>query len=209
MFIDSGFRPGKKDKVPEHRVYEFCRRHRRVAFPTKGVKSARTPLRKSEIEVRQDGKKATYGLVLYVLDTDHWKSAIHERLRYPVDAPMAWLIDAEADERYLRQLVSEARVVKPSGDFEWVQRARDNHYLDCEAMAAAAGLLLGVQRITERQAENAVRDATKPPAGAPKSRSVPPPAEPEGEGIEEQVQPETTAPTVAPRSRSASRRLNG
>ena len=26
-FIDSGFWPGKKDEVLEHRVYEFCRRH--------------------------------------------------------------------------------------------------------------------------------------------------------------------------------------
>jgi phage terminase large subunit GpA-like protein len=78
MFVDSGFRPGKKFLVPVHRVYEFCRRHRRAVFPTKGLASARLPLRASKIEVKPDGpgaaaKAAKYGLTLYLLDTDHWK----------------------------------------------------------------------------------------------------------------------------------------
>ena len=134
------------------------------------------PLRKSDIEPRQDGKPLGYGLRLYVLDTDHWKSAVHERLRYPEDAPAAWTIDADADDRYLRQLVSEARVVKPSGDFEWVLRSRDNHFLDCEAMALAAGYLLGVQRLTET--ETRVR-ATKPAQRA--TGTKPAPSEPRAE----------------------------
>ena len=43
-FIDSGFRPGKKDEVPEHRVYEFCRRHARIAYAVKGFDHRDQPL---------------------------------------------------------------------------------------------------------------------------------------------------------------------
>src|SRR6185369_17117890 len=35
--IDSGFRPDKVERGPEHAVYEFCRRHRRLAKPSKGA----------------------------------------------------------------------------------------------------------------------------------------------------------------------------
>lgn len=222
MFVDSGFRPGKKDRVPEHRVYAFCRRHRRVAFATKGVKSARTPLRRSDIEVRQDGKKAGYGLQLYIVDSDHFKSAVHERLRCPLDATPNWVFDADADEHYLRQLVSEARVIKPSGQFEWLQLARANHYLDAEALAMAAGFLLGVQRLTEIGTEG------KKPARRrrPPASSAPPPikgdrvdSRPAGSVDGARSKPAAPpAPAVPPRAapegnferaRAASRRLNG
>ena len=43
-FIDSGFRPGKKDEVPEHRVYKFCRRHARIAYAVKGFDHRDQPL---------------------------------------------------------------------------------------------------------------------------------------------------------------------
>ena len=35
-FIDAGFRPGKRDMVPEHKVYDFCRRHGRQVRASKG-----------------------------------------------------------------------------------------------------------------------------------------------------------------------------
>lgn len=170
MFVDSGFRPGKKDQVPEHRVYEFCRRHKRAVFPTKGLATARVPLRPSKIEVKPHpagAVKAKYGLTLYLLDTDHFKSFVHERLRYPDDSPGAWLLHAETSDDYCRQIVSEARVRKPNGGFQWIAHSRDNHYLDCEAMAAAAGLLLGVQRLREIETE---------PSPAARARPAPPPA---------------------------------
>jgi len=193
MFIDSGFRPGKKFNVPEHRVYEFCRRHRRVAFPTKGRKTQRVPLVKSKIEVKQDGKAAKYGLDLFLLDTDHWKSFVHERIRYSVDAPGAWLLHAKTTDDYLRQLVSEVRVTSGTS-FEWVERSRQNHYLDCEAMAAAAGFLLGVQRLREMAVLDAnstskpqktrqdgrktqTNAAATPPAEAAEAPASPPPRE--------------------------------
>jgi hypothetical protein len=51
--------------------------------------------------------------------------------------------------------VSEARLKQQSGKVEWVQRSRDNHFFDCEAMQAAAGYLLNVQRIPLKKSARA------------------------------------------------------
>ena len=148
-FIDSGFRPGKTDTLPLNRVYEFCRRFIRRVRPTKGSSAPmRTPLIISKIEVRRkDGRAAQFGLDLVRLDTDHWKSWVHERLRWPVDHVGGWHVFRGVDDDYCHQIVSEARLKLPTGRVEWVQRSRDNHFFDCEAMQAAAGYLLNVQRI--------------------------------------------------------------
>jgi phage terminase large subunit GpA-like protein len=148
-FVDSGFRPGKTDLLPINRIYDFCRRFMRRVRPTKGASTAmRTPLIFSKIEVsRKDGKAAKFGLDLVRLDTDHWKSWVHERLRWPEEHTGAWKVFKGVDDDYCHQLVSEARLKQPTGRVEWVQRSRDNHFFDCEAMQAAAGYLLNVQRI--------------------------------------------------------------
>jgi hypothetical protein len=49
---------------------------------------------------------------------------------------------------------------KPNGRVTWVQRSRENHYLDAEAMAYAAGYLLNVQHI---QPHHRLRSAPPPP----------------------------------------------
>jgi phage terminase large subunit GpA-like protein len=148
-FVDSGFRPGKTDTLPLNRVYEFCRRFPRRVRPTKGSSAPmRTPFLLSKIEVsRKDGRAARFGLDLVRLDTDHWKSWVHERLRWPQDHVGGWHVFKDLDDDYCHQIVSEARLKLPTGKVEWVQRSRDNHFLDCEAMAAASGYLLNVQRI--------------------------------------------------------------
>jgi phage terminase large subunit GpA-like protein len=148
-FIDSGFRPGKKDDVPEHRVYEFCRRHARVAYAVKGFDHRDQPLSVKRIDVTPKGKAAKYGLDLVRLDSDFFKSWVHERVRWPDDQPGGWHLPSDVTEAYCRQIVSEGRVKKPSGGSMWVQRSRENHFLDCEAMAYAAAYMLGVQRISD------------------------------------------------------------
>lgn len=149
-FVDSGFRPGRPDTLPLNRVYEFCRRFPRQVRPTKGSSSPmRVPLVAGKIEVARSGKTATFGLDLIRLDTDHWKSWVHERVRWPEDQVGAWHLPVDTDDDYCKQIVSEARVKRPSGRAVWVQRSRDNHYLDCEAMQAAAGYMLNVQRLSD------------------------------------------------------------
>ena len=108
----------------------------------------RTPLMFSKIEVRRkDGRAAKFGLDLCRLDTDHWKCWVHERLGGPIDHVGGWHVFKGVDDDYCHQIVSEARMKLPTGKVEWVQRSRDNHFFDCEAMQAAAGYLLNVQRI--------------------------------------------------------------
>jgi phage terminase large subunit GpA-like protein len=147
-FIDSGFRPGKKFAVPLNRIYQFCRRFKRFAFPTKGSSSAMTkPLVKVRPDVTKQGEVNKYGLELIRLDSDHWKSFIHERLAWPLDQLGAFHINQEASEDYCRQLVAESRVITDNGKAMWVMRSRHNHFLDAEAMASAAAFMLNVHHI--------------------------------------------------------------
>lgn len=161
-FIDSGFRPGKKSALPVNRVYQFCRRFKRLVRPTKGSSSAMTkPLIKVKPDVTREGDVAKYGLELIRLDTDAWKSTVQEKLSWPADAPGAWHIHADVTDDYCKQLVSEVRIIGDSGTPVWVEKSRNNHFLDAEAMAAAAGFMLNVHHLKDGVRRKA------PPAAAP------------------------------------------
>lgn len=163
--IDSGFRPGRPDAVPEHRVYQFCQQHARFCRPTKGRATQIKPVIPTKVEVGIDirGKRVQIGLDMLLLDTDYFKRFVHERLNWPTDEAGAFHVPEDVSDDYLKQLVSEARIKKPGGKPTWVRRSPENHYLDCEAMNAAAGYFLGVQRFREMPAA----DSSEPP---PKKR---------------------------------------
>jgi hypothetical protein len=95
------------------------------------------------------------------------------------------------DDDYCHQLVSEARVKHPTGRVEWVQRSRDNHFFDCEAMQAAAGYLLNVQRIPLQNGRTGTRNGV--------GRQPPTPSE----VVSATEAPPSPAPT--PRGRGARR----
>lgn len=158
--IDSGFRPGRPDAVPENRVYQFCQKHSRFCRPTKGRDTQVKPVmpRKSEVGIDIRGRRVMIGLERLDLDSDYFKRFVHERLRWPVDEPGAFHLPQDVSDDYLRQLVSEARIRKPGGKPVWVRRAKDNHYLDCEAMNAAAAFFLGVQRLRDEPARKGTND---------------------------------------------------
>lgn len=152
--IDSGFRPGNPKQVPENRVYSFCQRNARLCRPTKGRDTlVGKPLRVSQIEARVNwrGKLETVGIELFILDTDYFKRFVHERLRWPIDEPGAFLLPDDVPDYYLQQLVAEARIKKAGGKSIWIQRTRENHFFDIEAMQAAAGWFLGAQRLTNTE----------------------------------------------------------
>ena len=149
MMVDSGYRPDKVDSGDLNKVYEFTRRYPRMAIPCKGAATAAVPIRFNEIEVTPRGRKSPVSLRLAHLDSDFFKSLVHSRLRIPESEPGALRLYMDADEDYARQMVSEIRVVTRGEKPKWVPIFRDNHYLDCEALAAAGGYLLGVQRIPE------------------------------------------------------------
>lgn len=167
MFIDAGFRPGKKDIVPEHRVYEFARRHGRSVYATKGFENRPTPLSVNRIDVTPKGAKSKYGVDLVRLSSDFFKTWVHERLRWPSDQPGGWHLHEAVTDDYCRQIVSEARVRKPKGNgFQWVKTHTQNHFLDAEALAYAAAYMLKVPQMrddTHRRVPIAAPSASQHP----------------------------------------------
>ena len=161
VFIDSGFRPDKPELGNEHKVYEFCRRYSWLCSPTKGRDQQSPPYRVSKIEVKPDGKKALYSIDLVTLSTDFFKSLVMSRIRTPADQPGAFHVHEAITEEYCKQLTSEARVVI-EGKPVWVKRSRHNHYLDCEALCAAIGYTMNVQRIPEGVERAPKREAAVP-----------------------------------------------
>ncbi len=146
--IDSGFNPGGEAPVPLNRVYEFCRKYQRFVFPAKGAsRPQRVPVTRSRIEVDGEGKADSYGLELWRIDTDWTKSFVHERLAFKPGEHGRFNVAADASEDYCRQIVAEARTILPTGKPKWIARARDNHFLDAEAMNCAMAWVLNMQRI--------------------------------------------------------------
>lgn len=149
--IDSGFRPNKMEAGAESVVYDFCRSHMRNTRPSKGAASlANGALAISKIEINPGHGKAKYGLELIRVNTDWCKLWVHERIRWPQDQPGAFFLPEDVTDDYCAQLLSEARVKNKLGRAEWIRRSRENHYLDCEAMAYAAGYMLNVHHIGGR-----------------------------------------------------------
>lgn len=146
--VDSGFRPGKKDAVPEHKVYEFARRYPWLVIPTKGKDVQNPPYRISPIEVKPDGRRTVYSIKLAWLSSDFFKSLFLSRLALPAGQLGAFYPHSDVDDDYCKQLVSEVRVIE-DGRPKWVQTSKDNHFLDCEAISEAMGYALNVQRIPD------------------------------------------------------------
>lgn len=169
-FVDSGFRPGKKSAGDENKIYEFCRRHPRFAYPCKGMESRDVPISVKRIDVTPLGDKPSYGLDLVRLDSDVLKSWVHARVRWPKDHPGGWHLPSDVDDAYCRQIVSEARMRKAGGGFTWTPLRPDNHFLDCEALAYGAARMLGLERI---------HDETPPPERMPLEPKVLAAPEPE------------------------------
>lgn len=64
-------------------------------------------------------------------------------MRWPDDQLGGWHLPSDTTEAYCRRIVSEGRVKKPSGSYLWVQRWRDNHFLDCEGDGLFRGVHAG------------------------------------------------------------------
>lgn len=172
--IDSGFRPGKKFELPVNRVYEFCRRNRRLFKPTKGASTQMVrPIMARSIDVNHRGQILHKALDLFRLDTDHWKLWVHERIRWDLEKPGGWHLPDDVTDDYCMQMVSESRVKKASGPAKWVQRSRDNHFWDCEAMQAAAGHMLNVVHLRPLD-EVAIINRSRAPRAAPENQSSAP-----------------------------------
>ncbi|KRQ99336.1 terminase [Bradyrhizobium valentinum] len=175
--IDSGFRANKPNEGPTNVVYDFCRRFRRFCKPTKGYDTLTAPMMRGKAKMTIPGQRAPVELELVRLDTDFWKSRLHERLAWPHEQPGGFLLAADASDDYLKQLASEVRKITPSGRPQWVPLTRRNHFLDVEAMNEAAGHMLAVQKIplgAKRQETIDDDDPSPPPVVDPPPGAPPP-----------------------------------
>lgn len=172
VLVDSGFRPGKKFIVPEHRVYAFARRFPHLVRATKGASTTMIkPVINRKIDIKLDGQEIKNGLELLRLDTDYFKSWVQQRIRWEKGTPGAWNLPEDVTEGYCRQIVSEARIRAPGGKVKWVQKSKENHFLDCEAMQGAAQLILNLSKL--RDGPPLIRRASRDdqPASPPTDRS--------------------------------------
>lgn len=147
MFIDSGYRPGDQHRRPENVIYSFCRRFGDRAFPTKGHDAQDRPIKSNLLDIDFQGAVLKGGIRLFHLNSDFFKSWIHARVGWPVGEPGGWHLNQETDEDYCRQIIAEEVVTKPSGRRVWIKKSRQNHYLDCEALAVAAAYSLHAEAL--------------------------------------------------------------
>lgn len=156
VFVDSRYR------TPY--VFKFVRKHRTWAFAAVGVDSASKPLARKQVDVNRAGKIVKGGLSRWTVDTDYFKRWIHERLERDRDLPGQWHLPIDATDDYCKQLVAEARIVKPSGRIAWKILRKDNHYLDCEmlGLACAHSLRVHVKADNTPSPKNVVKGGRAP-----------------------------------------------
>lgn len=174
-FIDSGYRPGDKERRPEHAVYRFANRHHGLVYATKGHDVLDRPMKANDIDVTLGGRLLKGGLKLWHLNTDYLKSTIYSRLRWPEGEAGEWTLHRDADMDYCRQLVSEQILVTSSGRRVWM-RKHENHYLDAEMNALAAAMSLQAEMLPPWEDAQAARQAAESaPPPAPSSSFIPRP----------------------------------
>ena len=135
MCVDSGY-------MTDY-VYAFCRDHRGVALPTKGQETLDKPYRATNIDVNIRGKTIRNGIQLWNFNSDMMKVWVHSRIEWPDGEPGAWYLPSDIDEDYCKQIVAEQRTTKANGAPTWIKTARDNHFLDAEALSYLAVRILG------------------------------------------------------------------
>ena len=148
-FADSGYRPGLDEHPrPDHAVYTWTRRHKGVAYPTKGWDARSRPLSTSLVDVRAGGQTIKHGVQLWHVDASYYKRQIYDALNTEPPASSLHLPD-DVDDEYAEQLVAEEMLVKPSGHISWIaRRSRPNHYLDTHVLCRAAATSLNLHKLT-------------------------------------------------------------
>lgn len=154
MIVDSGYLADM--------VYAVARRNKRSIRAAKGHDRLDKPFYSSKVDVTpRKGKVIKNGLQLWHFDTDRAKTWVHARINRDKDLPGQWRLPIDIDDDYCKQLVAEERVEKSSGGVIWIRVAKDNHFLDAEAMAYLGAKMLS-SRITAKAKPVATTEDIKP-----------------------------------------------
>lgn len=158
MLVDSGYLADM--------VYKFCRRNKGRAVATKGHDRIDRPFYASKIDVNSRGKVIKKGLQLWHFCSDTMKTWVHGRVNRERDLPGQWWLPSDIDNDYCKQIIAEERVEKASGGTVWIRVAKDNHYLDCEAMCFLGSKMLQTRLISKAKAKK----SGKKPVDSPERR---------------------------------------
>jgi phage terminase large subunit GpA-like protein len=147
--VDSGYRT--------EQVYTWCEKRLSLAYATKGKDKPNKLYQANDVEVLRSGKKVKRGLKVWTFDHGFFKGWVHDRIKWPQDAPGAWHLGRAVGEDYCRQLVNEQRMRLPSGTTHWV-KSGPNDWLDMEALQV---LLAHIENVRY------LRPANEPPPTTP------------------------------------------
>ena len=157
-FIDSGYNTSQ--------VYLFTRRFPNLTFAVKGQDFMAKPLTMSKVDLSLHGKILKGGIKLFHVDTDYFKTWLYSRFKWDLTQPGGFHLDKNTTEDYLKQISAEQSVVADNGKKSWIQIRGDNHFLDAETYAAAAGHSLQVHslkklKVHDDRIEKVKKKATK------------------------------------------------
>ncbi len=145
MMVDSGYRPDA--------VYSFARRYPGRAYPSKGHDGQAKPVAITKIDLAgRDGRASRRGCPLAHVDASYFKTWVHGRVAWPLEEAGAWHLPVDVTDEYCSHIMAESRLVKPNGRVIWVRDgAKPNHWLDCEALNAAAAHVGNAHLIRDTQ----------------------------------------------------------
>ena len=139
--LDTGGGKSSEDEWSRtEEAYQFLRKHGRgVIFGTKGA--SRPQLQRVKVttidRMARGNRPIPGGLDLRIIDTGAFKDLLHWRMTRAKGDSQRWFLHAGTGHDYVRQLLAEEKRKDRHGKVAWVQKARDNHLLDCEVIAAA------------------------------------------------------------------------
>jgi phage terminase large subunit GpA-like protein len=131
--IDCGYR--------DDMVFDFVRRHKGRARALRGDKLDK-PYRAIRVDVDSRGKTRKRGDMRWDFDSPRAKSWVHSRVGWSNKKPGFWILPADIDEDYCKQIVGEEF---DESESVW-KKIGENHYLDCEAMQYMLARMKGLKR---------------------------------------------------------------
>lgn len=158
--IDSGYEADA--------TYDFCVTNQDWALPCKGSSGPMLSHYKISKINKVDSK--AYGLSLILVDGDKYKDMIAARMKKE-NGRGSWMVYEGIDGDYADQVTAEHKVNVKTGNRTtqtWVPKRShiDNHYLDAEVYAMAAGDMLGMRALH-------LQDQNEEPAAAPEPPEAP------------------------------------
>jgi phage terminase large subunit GpA-like protein len=165
VLIDCGYRPNDKWRLDQHLVKTFISKHAGQVSAVFGRQNLNgETIRRSEMTLDAGGQKVKTGIPQFLVDRDHFNQWMHSRYNVPLNQSGAFHLYAGTPEFYLKHLVSEMMIIKPSGVRVWVvRRGYENHFFDAEVYARVAAVVEGVESLPQKQVQKPKKQPQQQP----------------------------------------------